>query len=406
MSILSNKEILKLAKSDPNYQSITSKLTDKIFTDTGFTEIATGATSAIMSEFFGLSVRIVLQKISQPRPRIPEVYKAVVEEYDNEYGGIFQRINTQPLKPTSPKFKNLVNGGSVDPFVIRKPETTERFYQQNFDWQNILTLQKKDLKKIFLAENGINEYVDGIVKSLNDSYNISKYETMRELLSKIAGDVNLQTSQRIEVPVITQSATQAQMIQFLQAINAVHLLFETTVMSKDFNKLKFEHGLHPDEYYLLVRGDVMANIKYNLNRVSYHIEDLGIKFKVKEVKDFGGLKYYNNSDVELKPIYDDFGANIGFNTTGEGTPLPDSEIKIVDPFENVQAMLVQRGIIFTTQQQPFEIESIYNPAGKYMNMWASQPNASFNIDSTYNVIIFEGVAETTEPSEPSEPSEP
>lgn len=388
MAILTNKEILKLAKSDPTYKSLVSQLTDEIFTEAGFTEITNATRANLLSDFFSLSIRMVLQKISQPRPRIPAVYNAIIEEYDNEYGGIFQRINTKPLKPTSPKFHNLQNGGSVDPFVIRKPETDERFYRQNFDWQNFFTLQRKDLKKIFLDEAGINRYVDGISRSLDDSYVISKYEHLREMLSFIAGDNQLQDSQKIQVPQIGENATEDDMIKFLQAINSFYLLMETTVLSKDFNKRKFEHGLYPDDYTLLVRGDVMSNINYKLERISYHTDKIGIKFKVVEVKDFGGLKYYDLNDTELKPVYDDYGANIGFNTTGTGTPLDDSEIKIVDPHEKVQAMLLQKGIIFTTKQQPYEIESIYNPAGKYLNMWASEPSGSFNLDSTYDAIVF------------------
>lgn len=389
MSVLTNKEILKLAKSDPTYKDITSKLTDEIFTDSGFEEMATGSQGTLLADFFGLSIRIVLQKIRTAEPRIPSVYDKVVEEYDNAYGGVFQRINTQPLKPTSPLYNNLQTGGSVDPFKIRKPETTERFYKQNFDWQNFLTIQKKELKKMFLSDGGINEYIDGITKSLDESLMISKYEVMRELMSHIVSDVNLQISQKIKVPEINQSATVDDLINFLQAVNSVYLMMDTSVMSKDFNKLKFMHGMNTDNYTLLIRGDITSDIIYRLERISMQTKNMGLKFDVVNVKDFGGLKYYDQSNVELKPVYDDFGSQIGFNTTGTGTPLSEDDIKIVDPNEKVEAVLLQRGIIFTTKQQPYEVESIYNPAGKYLNLWASQPNASFNIDSTYDAIIFE-----------------
>lgn len=391
MAILTNKEILLLAKSDPTYKSITSKLTDEIFTDQGYEEIAVNEGFNFISNFFQLSIRVVLQKIKTPNPRIPKLYDAIVENYDEEKGGIFQRIGTEPLKAISPKFKKLVNGGSVDPYLIRKPITKERFYKQNFDFQNLLTIQRLELKNIFLSDYGINNYVDGIIKSLNDSYYIQKYEIMTELLSKALLNEDLKPTQKIEVDEINQNATETQMIRFLQAINSFYSLFETTVMSSDFNVLDFEHGLYNDEYYLLVRGDVMSNIRYNLNRVSYNLDDLGIKFKTIEVKNFGGIKYQDLNGVDLLPVYDENGSQIGFNATGEGEPLEKNEIVEVDPLAKTQAVLIQKGAIFTTKQQPFEIETIYNPSGKYFNLWASEANGSFNLDNTYDIIKFDAV---------------
>ena len=87
---LTNKEILALAKSDPTYKNWTSKLTDEIFTQAGFEELQQND-YRLLSDFFGLSVRVVLNQIKTPNPRIPSLYKAVVEEYSNENGGIFQR---------------------------------------------------------------------------------------------------------------------------------------------------------------------------------------------------------------------------------------------------------------------------------------------------------------------------
>ena len=162
-----------------------------------------------------------------------------------------------------------------------------------------------------------------------------------------------------------------------------------TVVSGKFNAKSYEHGLFPEEYVLLVRSNVWNFIKTTLMATTYHTENLGIPFKVKPVKDFGGLKNCAvGTTNELLPVYDNFGAVKGFNTTGEGDPLPEDQIDIVDPNEDVQALLIQKGALFTTQQSPYQTETIYNPAGRYTNFWASQPNSSFNYDACYDLITF------------------
>lgn len=389
MAVITNKELLALAKSDPSYQSWTSQLSDKIFTDAGFEEISL-AGGPLLADFFNLSVRIVLQKIKTPSPRIPDLYKSIVEEYANPNGGIFQRINTRLLKPTSPKYRNLVNGGSVDPFTVRKPETDERFYKQNFDYQNLLTIQDIELKKMFLEESGITDYIAGIMKSLDDAYVIQKYEMYREMLSKAMNSTAfpLKNTQKIEVNEITNASTNAEMAQFIQVFHNLHDLMTTTVVSSEFNAKSYEHGMYPEQYTLLVRADVWNTIKTTLMATTYHTENLGIPFKVELVKDFGGIEYMYGGEI-LQPVYDDFGAVIGYSADGTETDMKQtSECDILDPNAKIDAVLVQNGLIFTSSQQPYETRAIYNPAGRYTNFWASQPNSTFAYDACYDLIEF------------------
>ena len=383
---LTNKEILALAKSDPTYKNWTSKLTDEIFTDKGFEELQAND-YRLLSDFFGLSVRVVLNQIKTPNPRIPSLYKAVVEEYSNENGGIFQRINTHLIKPTDPKYRNLVTGGSIDPFVVRKPDSDERFFKQNFDFQNFLTIQDIELKKMFLDETGISEYVAGIMRSLDDSYNIQKYEVFREMLNKALHSTQnpIKASQIIALDEVKQGDEDTQK-SFIQALQNFASLMDTTVVSSEFNAKSFAHGLYPSDYVLVMRADLYNYIKTELMANTYHTENLGLPFKIELVKDFGGISY-THGGAACSPIYDQFGAVKGMGTDG-ATVIDESELTKVDPNENIQALLVQKGVIFTTQQQPYETRTIYNPAGLYTNFWASQPNSSFNYDACYDIVEF------------------
>ena len=399
---LTNSEILKLCSDDESFEKITSKLTKEIFTQKGYEQLRNNDYKGL-SDFFYLSIRVVLNQIDRPEPNIPDAYRAIVKEYSNEEGGIFQRINTSIPSPISPRFRKLVNGGSVDPFKVRKPVTSERFYRQNFDFQNLLTMQTIELKKMFLSETGIYDYVSSILSGLDESYYIQKYEVMRDMINLAINSTNspLQASQIIQVPDITEISSNDDMAQFVRTFRNLKNLFTSTVMSGKFNAKGFRKGLYVDRHVLLIRSEVLTQIQTTLMATSFHVENLGLEFKVIPVKDFGGIYYTDENDNVLKPIYDeDFGDVIGFNTTGVGEPLPDNEVFAKDPNENVEAILAERGVIFSTQMQPYEIKSIYNPAGDYTNYWANQPNGAFNYDANYNLIKFIKETQTEEPEEP------
>ena len=384
---LTNKEILALAKSDPTYNSWTSKLTNDIFTEKGYEELKQNDYK-ILSDFFGLSVRVILNQIKTANPHIPSLYTAIVEEYANEQGGIFQRVNTKLLKPTSPKYRELVSGGSIDPFIVRKPNTDERFFKQNFDFQNFLTIQDIELKKMFLDETGMSEYIAGIMKSLDESYAIQKYQVFREMISKAINSTQnpLKDTQKIGLAEVISGDEDTQKA-FIQAMQNLAVLFDTSVVSKDFNAKSFEHGLYKDDYVLVVRSDIYNYIKTELMANTYHTENLGIPFQIELVKDFGGITYTDKSGVAATPLYDEFGAVKGFSTDGT-TLIDENDLIKVDPNEDVMSLLMQKGCIFATQQQPYETRTIYNPAGLYTNFWASQPNGAFNYDACYDIIEF------------------
>ena len=175
---LSNRQILELCKDEPTFDKFSSKITKEVFTEAGFEELKDNDKN-ILADFFGLSVRVYLQKIRNQDPHIPKIYQKIVEEYPNAYGGIAQRINTYMPKPVNPQYKKLVNGGSIDPFKIRLPKQDERFYKQNFDYANFRTIQDIELKKMFINEYGIAEFIAKLRAGFDDAYFVQKYETMR-----------------------------------------------------------------------------------------------------------------------------------------------------------------------------------------------------------------------------------
>ena len=294
------------------------------------------------------------------------------------------------MKPVDPKFTELVEFGSVDPFIIRKSKTKERFFRQNFNYQNFRTVQTFELKQIFLDENGISEFAQGLLASFDESYNVQKYEMMREMISLAINSTNnpLKDTQKITVPKIDENATEDDQSKYLQIMNMLASAMETSTTTGEFNAYGFEHGCYLEDYVLMVRANVWNKIKTGIMATTYHNQNLSIKFDVEEVKDFGGIIYVDSNDNELKPVHNQIGEVIGFNASGEGEPLPQEQVFQKDPNANISAVLIQRGAIFSTKQNPYVVKSIENPRGEYVNFFANEPNGSFNYDCARDIIIF------------------
>lgn len=416
---MTNLQIMALVKKTPTYKKWTAKVTDEIFTEAGFEEIALN-NPELIEDYFGLSIRVVLNKIAYVNANIPSTYKAVVEEFDNEQGGILQRITVHPIKPVSPAYRNLEDGMSVDPFIVRKPKSDERFYRQNFDYQSFISLQDINLKKIFLSQDGIFTYIEGITKSFNDAYYIQKYEMFRNMISLTINSTKfpMQPTQKYDgttnedlanIDSDVAGEAQAAYREFVNILDDLHGFMKSNVMSDALNAKKFIHGMNPEDYILMMRYSTYNRIK-KLSGVlvagTGYINDVfsQLPFRVEMVQDFGGIYYVDESDNILKAVYHyKTGEQLGFNRDGgvynpadpsdTNAPLPEDQITAVDPNSDVFAVLMQRGTIFATKQNAYTIKSIYNPRGEYTNHWASQPNGSFNYDATYDVVTFSKKAE-------------
>ena len=354
----------------------------------------------VLEDFFGLSVRVVLNKIRTANPNIPEIYREIVEEYSSVEGGIEQRINIMPIKPTSPRYRNLQDGDSVDRWTVRKPRTKEYFFQKNFDFQNFVSLQEINLKQMFLSETGIFSYIEGITKTFNDSYYIQKAVMMKEMLSlAINGDGvevrALRDSQKKSVRKILANDLSTQE-EFYRTIKNFVDTERVQIFTGANNAGAFEQSFRVEEHVLIVRATMWNILECNLRAPSFLKESYGLPIKVILTDNFGGLQYVlkNSPQTVLKPVYDEkTGEEIGFNTTGgTGTIadcVPEEDIAVVDPNEDIVAVIAQRGVIFSTIQNPYEVRATeVNQAGLYKNLWASQPNGAFCYDPYYDLVTF------------------
>lgn len=385
-----------LRATNPSFASHTSEGTAELFTERGFETLKTTNLNAI-NEFFELSLRVALQKISVGNAKNLFEGIGLVEVYDTPNGGYTQRIAIGNIKPVTPGFKGLSDGESVDPFVVRKPESKERFFQQNFDYQNFITIQDFQVKTIFISEFGMSEYVSGIMRGLQNGYTIQESLNVKEALNSAINSTTfpLKNTQNVSVDSWTDGAlTDAELQGYMLAIKMTLTSMMTTESTGAFNAGGFETVLDKDDYVIIQRAGIKDQLSVRTRLGAFNPDELDSGVEIYEVDNFGGIWYDGtvdgSADVRLYPHYDSFGAQDGWSSS-EGGDLVEVEagsLRAVDPNEDVIAIIAQKGLVFENRQNGYIINPIYNPRGLYTNYWASAPNNAINVDSYYNMVVI------------------
>ena len=392
---VSNAQLWNLCrKYDTNFKKHTSEATSEYFNEKSFEALKRTDINTI-DNFFEISLRVAFQMLNVSKAKNIFEDKGLVQVYSTPQGGYTQRITITDLKPVNPQFIELTDGSSVDPYIIRKPKIDERFFEQNFNFQNCITLQEDRIKRIFIMEDGMSSFISGVMSSLETSYKKQECVNIYNCLNKIltSDKYPMQDSQIIEVK-MTDAAnpTNDELASFILSTQDLLSAMETSISSTAFNSAKFNTYVDKSELIMLIRPQLKNRIKVNLRVGAYNPEDISIDLDQIEVQHFGGLEPYadNKFTTPVNPHYDSLGSQDGWATTAAPeTVLSDNDIFWKDPNADVLAMIVQKGIIFENKQNPYEVQTAgYNPRGRYITYFANVANNSIVIDNIYTAVAI------------------
>lgn len=383
----------------PSFKSMTAEATADFFSERGWGELTRNNIPALNS-FYELSMRVAFQKIDIAKVKTRLKESGLVETYGEENGNYLQRISMEVIKPLSPAYRDLQNGGSVDPFKIRKPEAKERFFQRNADYASGITVQDFQLKNIFLQEYGMSAFLAGIMAGLENGYKeqmeLNVYQCLHEAINSVAKP--LQDTQKLALTSWTDAApTEAELIDLITQLQDLATAMDTSITQKGFNANAFETAVNKEDHVVLMRAGIMNAIK-RMKALNTHYDGanqmLEIPFKVVEVQDFGGLEYYfgdPTSGYKLYPHYDDLGAVDGWALSDGGAKekeLDDPSITIVDTDADIIAVVAQKGVVFENISNPYTVNAVYNGRGLYTNYWAAAPDNTIAYDANYDLITI------------------
>lgn len=382
-----------LLKIYPSFKNHTAKVTAETFTENGFEQLSQYDPSFV-NDFYELSMRVWLNIINLSHAKDPLADKDFGEYFDMPFGGIIQRMSVESIKPISPGYRNLKDGDSPDPFVVRKPKTHERFYKQNFDYASLITVPDDfQMKQIFISEYGMSEYMAGIFEGLQNGYTVQVYLNKLEALNAAlnSNTTPLKDTQVVNVSFAdSENPTDDELKSFILAVLNVADSMTLVPQTGAYNANGFVSTQDRSRLRLLVRIGYKNNLRVRTLVGAFNKEELGLDLEIVEVANFGGLKPTYEGTTQLFPQYDSLGAVTGYNTQaqGGGTTYTEEQVTWIDPNDNVYAVLADKGVIFECRQNPYTTEPIRNPRGRYTNYWVSSPGNTIAYDANYNMVVF------------------
>lgn len=381
-------------KKLPQYEQYTSKGTKSLFDAQGFLDTALSDITAL-NEIFGALNRVVLNLINVATVKDPFGLSDFGETYTSEFAAGVQRMAISPMKPTSPRFRNIPASG-VNQQAFRAPKVEDRYFKVNFDFQNYYTISEFQLKQMFVSEFGISEFYSGFMALMQNSYTEQKFINVKEAINAGINDTSdaLQDTQVVTLNSFGDTPSADELKDFIVQVKNVVSNMQATSSTSAYNQLGFKTSQDVSRLRLLCRVGIKNLIDSEIMLGAYNPDRLSLPFDIIEVEDFGGLKPYADDafTTPVYPVYDaETGEQIGWNTTENATTatLEDADIYWEDPNASVLALLVDKGIVFhIMHNEPRLIPAPYNAAGLYLTNWFSAPGNEIHWDKLYTCVEF------------------
>ena len=386
----------------PDFASHTSSSTYVKFDEKGFSALKKTDKLAL-DQFFNLPIRMALLDIETSQAKDTLEEKGFGENYNVPFGEIIQRLVIDYVKPISAGYRNNKVGPEASPAVNRPMVVKDRYFVQNFDYASLISVPDDFTRKvIFTSEYGMSEFVAGAMSALQTGYTVQKFENSLEAISK--GLLNntvypLKETQKWEVTFAGAEPTDAELAKLLLAFTNAKSALDLAPITSAYNAYGFASTQPMDRLKVLIRPGYKNAIE-NINALNR--PGLSLPVDLIEVPNFGGLEHYTDDTVPvtLYPHYDYAGAEDGWTKTAPaadtvyGVDAVDEREKYTgtvvtkDPNENVIAILADKGILFSAQQNPYEVEPFRNPRTRKTHYWASCPGNTIAIDPVKNAIVF------------------
>lgn len=112
-----------------------------------------------------------------------------MEVSEQRYGNIVRKLHTvdQSLEEDD-RFK-LVNGSSVDPWVVKKPKILQENFYGNTVVQQQLTIYRDQLDACFQSPDGMNSFIGMVMQNASDQLEQAREDAKRAALVNLIGAI-------------------------------------------------------------------------------------------------------------------------------------------------------------------------------------------------------------------------
>ena len=330
---------------------------------------------------------VIVRNIYVDRPYDGSLPSVLYEEW--EYGSLLGKIDAELLDATTNEAWELVNGSSVDPFVINIPKVSQKFFNKAVTFEIDVTKpedqvkgafqSRQDMERFFAmieskVRNSMNLRIEGLIFATIDNMIAATYGsgTASPRCIKLLTDYN--TLIAPQTPLTAQKAL----------LDDGFLKYACNVIMKMPKKLEKYRTLYnadgkprhtpAADLHVIMQVDFATAVKTHLQSTTYH-EDLVALPRYEEVAAWQGVEDDDSIDSAMK-----------VNCTAV---LPDG-----NGGETTSAVTVNyvAGVMFDhaalgVLKPERKVKSIYNPKGEYFNDFHKWTSRYFN-DMSENFVLF------------------
>lgn len=327
-----------------------------------------------------------------------------IRPYDRKFKGLevdSQRWgnHVRKITPLDKPFEEddrikLVDGQSIDPFVVNKPDAIQtNFYGENV-YQKSLTLFRDQLDTAFQGPEQFGSFVSMIMQNASDLIEQAHEDMARMTLANLIGAkkiyqdtvdttgthvVNLLTEYNTYAGTTLTADTVKQPANFEPFIKWAYAYIKTvsdkmtersTLYHYNFGKNIAKHTPKRDQR-LFIYSPEINNVEASVLSSVFHPDEVSNKIDITERVNFWqGIK--SGGTINVTPSYVNA---LGASTTGTAQSL-----------DYVFAVLMDREAAGVTMVNQWS-DSIWNPRGGYSNLYWHFTDRYYN-DFSENAVIF------------------
>lgn len=108
---------------------------------------------------------------------------------DFEYGAILQKLKIGMPQATADETTNLVNGQSIDPYIVSKPQVDQKLFYKRTPYDYFITIQRRWLKEAFLSETAMGSFINYIFGEVRNKLELSLENLGRTCLNNFMAEI-------------------------------------------------------------------------------------------------------------------------------------------------------------------------------------------------------------------------
>lgn len=289
---------------------------------------------------------------------------------DMEFGQIMQKTKTQMPIAIQDDTYNLVDGESLDMYVVSKPEVHQKLFVKRTPLAFMKTFQTKALKEAFLSAEAMGNFIASIYGEIRNAIELAQENLGRLTMANYMANATAQ--QKYDLVTLFNAATGESVTPGITALqNPDVLRFSLQTIKNVCYSMETMSTLYND-------GTEQRHTPRQLQRIASIIQ---FKSALETQVDYAA---FNDDYVKLAsdivvPYWQAAKSPLNISVTDE-----DGEEKTL---ENVVAFVHDRDALGTYRKEEEVLTTPVNARGRYYNTYYHIDNLYFN-DYSENGVVF------------------